>query len=112
MTTEGHGCILFFCQWAAGPTLDDPTCDWSGFACDGQHILRPDVDNNKAVTMDFTEALLEAGATTGCCSNNAACGCMIRGTATFRNGNGEYAKVYMEFTCSNLRGPNFNCRIP
>jgi len=111
MTTQGYGCLLFFCQWADGPTLDDPACSWPGFNCEGETILRPDL-GQKDVTMDFRPALLEAGNTSGCCSNDRNCGCMLRGTATFRNSNGEYAKVYIEFTCQNLKGPDtFNCKI-
>jgi len=110
MTTQGYGCLGPFCLWSDGPTLNDPACDWDGFLCD------PDLNiigagETKEVSMDFRQALLEAGNTSGCCRNAPGCGCMIRGTATFKNA-AEYAKVYMEFTCVNLKGPVFDCRIP
>jgi len=109
MTTQGYGCFLGFCMWADGATLDDPACDWDGFLCKGPAIIDP--SETKEVTMDFRQALLEAGNTGGCCKNDPGCGCMIRGTATFTN-TVDYAKLYMEFTCTNLLGPNFDCSIP
>eukprot|EP01123_Difflugia_compressa_P005955 TRINITY_DN18087_c0_g1_i1.p1 TRINITY_DN18087_c0_g1~~TRINITY_DN18087_c0_g1_i1.p1 ORF type:complete len:187 (-),score=31.64 TRINITY_DN18087_c0_g1_i1:22-582(-) len=98
MTTEGHGCILFFCQWADGPTLDNPTCDWPGMTCSGNQLFAPGV-TQKDVHMDFRTALDDAKATTGCCTEDSKCGCKLRGTATFRNSGGEYSVVYIEFTC-------------
>jgi len=116
MTTQGYGCVII-CFWANGATLNDPTCDWPGMECKDSNVIIPVAGDSKDVFMDFRQALLEAGRTTGCCRNDPACRCMIRGTATFNQGTAnnpaeEYSKVYMEFTCASLAGPNFGCSIP
>mmetsp|Transcript_28710 Transcript_28710/g.31880 ORF Transcript_28710/g.31880 Transcript_28710/m.31880 type:complete len:175 (+) Transcript_28710:845-1369(+) len=104
METEGYGCIVFLCMWGEGPTLDDPTCSWPGMNCQNGNLING--GETKVVTMDFEEALEEAKQTTGCCSVDRSCnatpgeaGCMLRGLATFSNGGGDYAKVFVEFTC-------------
>jgi len=104
---EGYGCILFFCAWQPGTTLLDPTCSWPGMSCSGEgHLIAP--GESKTVEMDFTEALIEAGGTSGCCSNDGCCN--LRGTATHKNGpDGEYAKIYMSFSCT-LRAP-YQCTV-
>jgi len=102
MTTEGWGCIVFFCQWGQGPTLLNETCDW-GF-CHGEKIFL-DPGQRKNNEVDFTDALTIARGTTGCCAVNNQCGCMIRGIATFHDGNTEICKVSMGFRC-NLQNLN------
>jgi len=106
MTTNGYGCILFFCSWSAGPILDDPACSWPGMGCDGESLLAP--GEQKEIFMDFSEAINQAKATTGCCSVDNKCndtppsnnaGCMMKGTATFSNGSGTYSSVSIEFSC-------------
>eukprot|EP01125_Pyxidicula_operculata_P012944 TRINITY_DN4264_c0_g1_i1.p2 TRINITY_DN4264_c0_g1~~TRINITY_DN4264_c0_g1_i1.p2 ORF type:complete len:178 (-),score=36.55 TRINITY_DN4264_c0_g1_i1:600-1133(-) len=107
MKTEGYGCVLFFCGFAAGPTLDDPACSWPGLTCqkqDGVAVLyaKDAGYGTRDVEMDFTEAIKEAQATSGCCDVSSECGCQIRGTATFidKSTNNEYGKVDLAFACN------------
>jgi len=94
---EGYGCILFFCAWQPGSELNDPTCTWPGMACSGENLIA--AGESKTVEMDFTEALVEAGGTSGCCSNDGCCN--LRGTAIHTNPqDGEYAKIFMSFSCT------------
>jgi len=95
METQGYGCILFICQWADGPVLDNATCDW-GWCEDDGTLLQP--GQHKRFTMNFTEALIEANNTNGCCSRDRE-GNNLRGTSIFTNNGLETAAVFMSFYC-------------
>jgi len=104
LETEGHGCFFTFCAWQKGPTQTDDTCSYyESLGChpgSGNRIIL-NKDESRSVHMDFTPAVTIAAGTSGCCTNANTCGCMLRGTATLKNSQiGEYAKVYMEFTCN------------
>jgi len=99
MTTEGYGCVVFFCQWGKGPTLNDPMCSWPKM-CAAPNTFFSGA-GSRDLEMDFTEAINEAKKTSGCCTRNSSCGCMLRGYATFYDAdNNEVSKVYMGFTCN------------
>jgi len=108
MTTEGYGCILFFCSWQAGPTLLNTTCDW-GFCHPNGVFLLPHEEKTNSV--NFTQAIIMAEKTTGCCTKNPECGdCILRGIATFLGvGNRELGVVEMSFFCD-LKTRR-NCKI-
>jgi hypothetical protein len=57
--------MLFFCGWQDGPVIDLPTCSFSGIECEGENILGP--HDAKKLNVNFTEAVVTAGKTTGCC---------------------------------------------
>jgi len=104
---EGYGCLAFFCAWQKGSTLKDPTCSWPGMSCPEKgNLIAP--GESKTVEMDFTEALDEASATSGCCSHSGCCN--LRGTAIHTNAqHNEYAKVFMSFSCT-LKKP-YECVV-
>jgi len=99
MTTEGYGCVIFFCGWQAGPVINEETCTYPGVVCNGNYLVQG--KEKKTVIVDFTKAVQQAKDTTGCCSVDSSCGCMIRGVAAMSNGEqGEYARVSMGFSCN------------
>jgi len=99
LSTEGYGCILFFCSWAAGPKDTSPTCEtYPGLKCEGDVLIK--AGETKDVFIDFNKAITEAGNTAGCCSVDSRCGCMIRGTTRLVDKNGkDTAHMFMSFTC-------------
>jgi len=107
LAPHGYGCLFFFCSWQPGTPLHDPTCSWPGMSCSGQgHLIAP--GESKTVEMDFTDALVEAGGTTGCCSRDGCCN--LKGTATHSNPqHGEYAKLDLSFLCNFV--PPYVCNV-
>jgi hypothetical protein len=65
-TTQGYGCMLFFCGWQDGPVIDLPTCQYNGVQCDASgNILAP--HQEATIVVDFVAAITQAKATSGCC---------------------------------------------
>jgi len=111
METQGHGCVLFFCGWSDGPVLNNETCDW-GFCKPGNVLVDP--HETRIIQLDFRQALIQAQGTSGCCSKDSNCGCILQGVATFKD-EGEtkdIANVHMAFNCDlSAKGNPRNCAV-